>query len=152
MLEVGIATGGSLKAWAEYLPKAQIVGIDIHLQDVTYPENVSVYEGDQTDAGFVREIAERHGPFLVVVDDGSHRPNDWFSTFQILFPDYIAPGGFYIIEDLMAPYHSDFEQGHREILHQRIHDIVDSLNQEEETEIDSVILRKHLLIVRKKHG
>ncbi|HEY6398131.1 MAG TPA: hypothetical protein VIX82_11820, partial [Solirubrobacteraceae bacterium] len=63
-----------------------------------------------TDADFVRRVVESHGPFDIVIDDGSHIGREVIASFELLW-DSVRPGGFYVIEDLSLAYHGDWEGG-----------------------------------------
>lgn len=94
--------GQSLRMWQDYLPNARIVGIDIAAKAVS-GRRIRTERGDQSDPAFLAGVAGRHGPFDVVIDDGSHRGPDVKASFEALFP-HVAPGGVYVIEDLATAY------------------------------------------------
>lgn len=61
--------------WREYLPNAKIVGIDILPSCKAYEkadDRVHVEIGSQVDAEFLRSVIQKHGPFDMILDDGSH--------------------------------------------------------------------------------
>ena len=96
-LEIGLETGASVQMWEEYFPNAKIYGIDINPTNKDFEtERIKVFIGDQGDNAFLQTLPPM---FDVVVDDGSHRPDDIISTFKYLFPR-LSHGGYYIIEDL----------------------------------------------------
>lgn len=97
LLEIGVAQGGSLRMWREYFPNAVIVGIDIRPEPV---EGCTVVYCNQNNAEGLRALAEEHGPFDIVLDDGSHKTKDQQASFTTLFPDHVCEGGLYVIEDL----------------------------------------------------
>lgn len=94
--------GQSLRMWQDYFPNARIIGIDIAVKAVTGPRIVTE-QGSQNDTLFLTDVALRHGPFDVVIDDGSHVGPDVRISFETLFK-HVAPGGVYVIEDLAAAY------------------------------------------------
>jgi hypothetical protein len=112
MLEIGVCRGGSLAMWRRYLhPETVIVGIDIDPETKQYddPANqVRVRIGGQQDVDFLRDIAEEFGPFDVILDDGSHISSHMIGTFQYLFPNALADGGAYLVEDIHANYWRQF--------------------------------------------
>ena len=55
--------------------------------------------GDQNDPAILNEMATRHGPFDIIIDDGSHVGEHIITSFRALFPDLTA-NGLYAIEDL----------------------------------------------------
>lgn len=107
-LEIGVLRGESLRAFREYFPLAdRVVGIDIdpRAMAVADPDRgMHVEIGDQTDAAFLRDVVSRHGPFDVILDDGSHRAADIVASFTELFP-LLADGGVYVIEDTACIRH-----------------------------------------------
>jgi hypothetical protein len=108
MLEIGVFHGGSLAMWRRYLhPESVIVGIDIDPGAAKYdnPANgVHVRIGGQQDVDFLRGVADEFGPFDVILDDGSHISSHMIGTFQYLFPNALADGGVYLVEDIHANY------------------------------------------------
>ena len=108
MLEIGVFRGGSLAMWKKYLhPESVIVGIDIDPGTVQYDDpgnGIHVRIGAQQDVDFLRRVAEEFGPFEVIIDDGSHISSHMIATFQYLFPNALADGGAYLVEDIHANY------------------------------------------------
>lgn len=105
VLEIGIFRGGSLLFWSDYFkhPDAQVIGLDISLPSLAFPANVTVYQCDQNDVSGLERIAGVHGPFDLIIDDGSHRRRETETCFNVLF-DRLTPGGYYSIEDWAAGY------------------------------------------------
>lgn len=109
LFEIGIGGGtkrkggASLRMWKWFFPKAQIVGLDI--VDKTYVRRgrIHPYVGSQTDRALLEQINAEHGPFQVIIDDGSHRNEHVRETFDILFP-LLADDGIYVIEDTQTSY------------------------------------------------
>jgi predicted O-methyltransferase YrrM len=112
ILEIGIWDGGSTAYWFEYFKPQKIIAID-HLdrEDSEYfrayvesrgvSDRVKTYWGvDQKDSRRLHEIVgnEFQEPIDVVIDDGSHMPEETKSSFETLYP-LLRPGGFYVIED-----------------------------------------------------
>jgi hypothetical protein len=56
-------------------------------------------QGDQADEVRLQEIADRYGPFDMVIDDGSHVTVHQAATIRALLPR-VRSGGFYVIEDV----------------------------------------------------
>lgn len=102
ILEIGVKGGGSTAVWKGLFPNASVVGIDIKLRRWLTREpsddGVVYLQGDQTDAARLEEIATRHGPFDLVIDDGSHVTDHVAGTLRLLLP-HVRPGGIYVIED-----------------------------------------------------
>ncbi len=95
--------GASLRMWYRYLSKANIFGIDINPAGFLDNNRVATAVVDQGDPGQLESFLDRHQitTLDVIVDDGSHRPDHQQISFSWLFP-YLAPGGLYFIEDLLA--------------------------------------------------
>ena len=104
-----LAGGHSLRMWQTYFPKAQIVGVDIERKLVP-GRRISVERGSQDDNTFLRDVADRYGPFDLVIDDGSHIGRHVEASFEVLF-ERVKPGGFYVIEDLGPSYLPAWEGG-----------------------------------------
>ena len=52
-------------------------------------------------------MLEEHGPFDIVIDDGSHIPKHVIASFNILFPK-LADDGLYVIEDVQTSFWPQF--------------------------------------------
>jgi Methyltransferase domain len=105
ILEIGIYRGGSLDMWQWYFgDQVTLVGIDIDdsARAASDPRH-AVEIGDQTDAEFLRQVSERHGPFDIVIDDGGHEMRQQIVTAETLFP-LLADGGVFLIEDCHTSY------------------------------------------------
>src|SRR5712691_2306499 len=80
ILEIGVKGGGSTAFWKALFPGATVVGVDIALRrwltSKPSTDGVVYLQGDQSDAARLEEIAVRHGPFDLVIDDGSHVTED----------------------------------------------------------------------------
>ncbi len=104
ILEVGVFNGASLKVWEEYFPNGKIVGADIE-------ENTRRFAGgrveieiiDQSNLEDLVRLGVRHGPFDIIIDDGSHIWDHQITTLRTLFP-FLKDGGCYVVEDLETNY------------------------------------------------
>jgi hypothetical protein len=110
LLEIGVGGyaapdrgGESLRMWKEFFPFAEIVGIDIHDKSGLAEERITILQGDQSDGVFLADVGSRHGPFDIIVDDGSHVCQHVIASFGSLF-DQLADDGIYSIEDLQTSY------------------------------------------------
>ena len=110
----GFQNGGSLDVWAKYFKNAEaIVGIDIapKCADLVYSDpRISVLIGDVKDEKTRRELSAKTDRFDIIIDDGSHLPDDIVSTFASYF-SLLSDGGIYIIEDLHTTYWKEFTGG-----------------------------------------
>src|SRR5262245_8749908 len=72
LIEFGILQGASIRMWAEYFPKAQIVGVDSEqAHPSSFPSNVALRLGDATDLTFLASLIDEFGRPTVVIDDAS---------------------------------------------------------------------------------
>jgi hypothetical protein len=108
MLEIGVARGGSLQMWRRYLhPESAIVGIDINPKTSQFDnpsERLHIRIGAQQDTDFLHSVLCEFGAFDVILDDGSHMTSHMVDTFRYLFPNGLASGGVYIVEDIGTNY------------------------------------------------
>lgn len=106
LLEIGVQNGGSLEAWKRYLgPNARVIGTDIDPATglLELPDQISCFVGNATDPTWADKLCSKHGPFDIVIDDGSHVNNDIIKSFFLFFPS-IKQGGVYVCEDLHTAY------------------------------------------------
>jgi len=112
MMEIGVDRGGSMQMWRRYLhPESVIVGIDIRPKTRQFDEpsqGLHVRIGRQEDISFLQSVVTELGPFDVILDDGSHMTSHMVETFRYLFPNGLASGGIYIVEDIGANYCKPF--------------------------------------------
>lgn len=101
VFEIGIFKGGSLRMWRDYFPNAQIYGMDIVEERCFQEERIKTFQGNQASLAAFAPIL-KHGPFDLIIDDGSHDPHHQVSNAEFLVP-HLAPEGLYIIEDINPP-------------------------------------------------
>lgn len=95
--------GASLRMWYRYLPRARLFGLDINPAGFLDNDRIRTGVVDQGDPDQITGFLAQAGieRLDVIIDDGSHRPDHQQTALGTLFP-YLAPGGLYFIEDLMA--------------------------------------------------
>ncbi|WP_248797366.1 class I SAM-dependent methyltransferase [Pseudomonas sp. MWU13-2105] len=109
LLEIGVGGegrepgGASLQLWAEVFPLAEIYGLDIYDKSVLDRDRVKTFIVDQGDALALNEFVEKHGPFDIVIDDGSHKRSDQLTSLFTLVSS-VVPGGYYVLEDYFTSY------------------------------------------------
>jgi hypothetical protein len=104
ILEVGVLNGASLKLWENYFPQATVIGADI---DPT----VSRFETDRTrieilDQSNIQNLVDlgiKHGPFDIIIEDGSHLWEHQMTSLKALFP-FLRNRGYYVVEDLQTNF------------------------------------------------
>jgi hypothetical protein len=117
LLEIGVGGyerptwgGASLRMWRDYFPLGEIHGVDINEKEID-EARIRIHRGDQSDAEFMRRLGREHGPFDVIVDDGSHINAHVRASFAALFDDFLRRGGIYVIEDMATAYDARFGGG-----------------------------------------
>jgi cephalosporin hydroxylase len=105
MLEIGVSHGGSIAVWQRWLGRGcTLVGIDIEPRCAQLSRRgVSIEIGDQSDLEFLADVARRHGPFDIVLDDGSHFGDHQVATLDVLWP-HLNDNAVYMVEDLHTNY------------------------------------------------
>ncbi|GHF28284.1 class I SAM-dependent methyltransferase [Streptomyces morookaense] len=110
ILEIGVggyadeeSGGGSLKMWRRYFRRGTVFGLDYFDKSALNGPRLQILQGDQNDPAGLDALAREHGPFDIIIDDGSHINEHVRTSFTALFP-HLRPGGFYVIEDLWTSY------------------------------------------------
>jgi hypothetical protein len=105
--EIGVWDGCSLKAFEEYFPNAQILGLDLDDKSYLNSDRIKTLQLDQGNALQLNEVFKfinlQNRQFDLILDDGSHNITHQQLTFGKLF-SLVKPGGMYIIEDLGTSY------------------------------------------------
>lgn len=113
-LEIGVFRGGSIPMWKEFFADGStlvFVDIDPECRAHEIP-GTTVEIGNQADPAFLASLAEKHGPFDVVLDDGSHICRHQIATFNHLWP-HVKNHGVYLVEDCHTSYWPGFGGGYR---------------------------------------
>lgn len=109
LLEIGVGSkkdsnwpnyvdGASLYMWRDYFPKAKIYGIDIKKKLVFKKGRVQTFLCNQADPVKLTKLIKKIGSDIdIVIDDGSHEPQDIITSCQTLMP-LLKKGVVYIIE------------------------------------------------------
>src|ERR1700684_2579568 len=104
ILEIGVWQGQSLRVWNEYLPNAEVVGVDINpLAKEMEERRIKIEILDQGNIQSLTELGLKYGTFDIIVEDGSHLWEHQITSLKSLFP-YLSPNGYYIVEDLQTNY------------------------------------------------
>jgi len=113
-LEIGVWNGGSIPMWKEYFaPGSKLTFIDINPACAAHADRDAIVEiGNQADSGFMESVAEKHGPFDIILDDGSHVNMHQIASFSYLWP-HLKNQGLYIVEDCHTSYWPGFGGGFR---------------------------------------
>jgi hypothetical protein len=104
LLEVGVYKGASLRTWREYFPNAKIIGVDIQPSSKQFEtDGIQIELVDQSNLEHLAQLAANHGPFDIIVEDGSHMWEHQTTTLRALFP-FVRNGGYYVVEDLQTNF------------------------------------------------
>ncbi|GAB0114742.1 O-methyltransferase [Acidisoma sp. C75] len=110
ILEIGVggydtalAGGSSLWMWAEYFPYARIVGLDYAAKTINVSPRVTIIQGSQVDIPLLDRIVAEHGPFDIIIDDGSHNVQHVDQSFRALYPR-LSARGIYVVEDTQTAF------------------------------------------------
>ena len=110
ILEIGVFEGQSLRTWAEYFPNARIIGVDIAPASERVTNDRIVIElADQSNVQQLTNIAQKHGPFDIIIEDGSHMCEHQITSLRTMFP-FVTDSGIYIVEDLQTNYGNSLEK------------------------------------------
>lgn len=86
VLEIGVKKGASLRMWRDYFSNSQIYGLDIDPASMFEDSRIKTFIMDQGDVDSMKRFVEVHGPFDIVIDDGSHHTHHQFISYE-LFKD-----------------------------------------------------------------
>lgn len=110
ILEVGVGGyghptygGESLRMWKRWFHRGLVFGIDLFDKSAVDEQRLTTLVADQSDLDALVAIDEAHGPFDIVIDDGSHINEHVLATFAALFPR-LRSGGIYVVEELWTAY------------------------------------------------
>ena len=94
----GYAPGGSLRAWRDYFPQGEIVGVDIQHDTQFVEERIQTFLADSSSKEQLDGVLGIR-TFDVIIDDGLHYDETQVKTMENLWAR-VRPGGYYIIEDV----------------------------------------------------
>ena len=97
ILEIGMAYGHSMEMWCDYFIDSRIIGVDITNHGIPEETRYKAIFCDATSSEIIPHI--ENYKLDVVIDDGSHNPQDQIDSFNLL-KNYMSPNGLYIIEDI----------------------------------------------------
>jgi len=168
ILEIGVADGKSIKAWSDYFPNSNIIGIDIKKIDIVEKKlnksNIHIHQGSQSDKNFIEKIINEYKKFVIIIDDGSHYPKDVMKSFNLLFSS-LTLNGLYFVEDMQTSYIHFFHGNPFDLKYANTHmnffkHLTDSLNYQEianpfykknnyDSKISNVSFYHNLVVIKK---
>jgi tetratricopeptide (TPR) repeat protein len=97
IIEIGVYHGESLRMWAEYFPRAVVIGVDSRPECRWHAGERKIVEiGSLDDLQFLQKLAALYRP-MIVIDNGSHRADHIMLAFEQLYP-MMQHGGLYVAE------------------------------------------------------
>jgi hypothetical protein len=91
--------GASLYMWQDFFPKANIYGIDINKKLVFKKGRIQTFLCNQADRVKLTKLIKTIGSDIdIVIDDGSHQPEDIVASCKTLMP-LLKKDVIYIIEE-----------------------------------------------------
>lgn len=117
ILEFGVFHGASIRYLHNRYPSAQIVGCDILPIQADWPvsDGIRYVRLDQGNKQELEQLFIEHpGPFDLIIEDGSHRPEHQRNCL-VTSVSHLRDGGIYILEDLHTshPDHSTMRRWSR---------------------------------------
>jgi predicted O-methyltransferase YrrM len=111
ILEIGVYSGASVLAMADYFTRAHVVGIDITLKRITFGldhPRITYLLGNATQPTTATRASAAASAaasgatvaFDLILDDGSHQVEDQLVSLKIFAPHLNVDGGKYVIEDI----------------------------------------------------
>lgn len=95
--------GASHRMWEEYFPNAQVYALDNNASLLVNKGRIRSFFADQQNEDSLRAVFPQLGDgFDLMIDDGSHRPDDQVLSARVFTP-LLAANGIYVIEDVW-PY------------------------------------------------
>ena len=104
ILEIGIASGGSLRAYRDYYHnKCGIIGLEYNPELLFNEDCIHTFQIDQGSRDMLKDFRNRaielNDMCDIIIDDGSHE-NEHQQLSLYYMKDLLRSGGIYIIEDL----------------------------------------------------
>lgn len=108
ILEIGIATGNSLRSLKYYFPKSKIFGVDCDFKYLNNSnlDDVTLIDAEAPSEKFFDMLKSLNIKFDIIIDDASHISKNMIEVFENCF-EHLNSGGIYIIEDIHATYYEN---------------------------------------------
>lgn len=103
VLEIGVGEGLGLRMFRDFFPNAMIYGAEIEDNRIFIEDRIKTIKCDQTEVKDLRRLLKIIGTDIdIVIDDGSHIPDDQVFTCVNMMP-FLNKKTIYIIEDVSDP-------------------------------------------------
>ena len=127
VLEIGVAEGAGVRMFRDFFTNAVIFGAEIDKKRCFVEEGIQVFRCNQASPDDLRGLFTVIGLDIdLIVDDGSHKPEDQVFTCLSVLP-LIKKGCVYVIEDvadekILEPIKKEFSQAKLERVGKRYDD------------------------------
>ena len=85
LLEIGVGTGSTRQMWQGFAPMTTVVGIDTDADRMTTNKqdtHIHISIRDPSGAAFLNPLEDEFGPFVLVLDEGSHPRGHILTIFK----------------------------------------------------------------------
>ena len=116
VFEVGVAYGGSARAWAEYSKDIFVYGIDNNPEHMFKENQIEIFLADQSQISTIASVYNSiNRPKLdLIIDDGSHQLDHAVNTFNECL-SWLDINGWYVVEDIPLVNETDWEMINKSI-------------------------------------
>lgn len=118
VLEIGVYSGASVLAMADYFENADVVGVDVTLKRIRFGRDhprIRFVLGDGTSPVTASLLGNSVAlPFDLILDDGSHRLVDQIAALNVFAPYLNPDGGIFVIEDIAGDHRLALEAAAQE--------------------------------------
>lgn len=100
VLEIGVGDGADLRTWRDFFPNAQIYATDTSEKSLLQDTRIQSILSDTTKPENIKPLIDQIGADIdLVIDDGTHNPDDQVASCINLMP-HLNKKTTYIIEDV----------------------------------------------------
>lgn len=121
-----------------------------HIEKSNTFSNINLLLGDQGNIDTLNSwIKGSGGNFDIIIDDGSHRQHDIYTSFNVLWRNGLKPGGLYFLEDLhvsrVGGWYADVDTNRNVVMIEVVKDWVEQLVATVVPDDDYIVRYKHKL-------
>jgi predicted O-methyltransferase YrrM len=99
VLEIGVYEGASIRLWREFFINSEIYALEILQKRAgmfSDDDKIHLTIGSSMEKNSYENIPK---DLDIIIDDGSHKPEDQYNTFRVAYT-HLKQGGVYVIEDV----------------------------------------------------
>lgn len=127
VMDMGIYHGDSLRMWRDYFTNAKIYGVDWEDMSQYDCARIQTYICDQTKLEDLHKLMADTPQMDIICDDMGHNSFGQLQAFDVLFR-HVAQHGYYIIEDLLCGYFSQWQGQSGYSIITRVKEMIDQVN------------------------